>query len=304
MFYFLTNKKRQSVWAYSFDRLYSEALNKIGIETKTINSLKCLSKLTEKDYLFICQYQDIDTEEVRNCKAIKLAQVNGTGANLYCPQVKQTQEKKEVEKILNYNVVFNKRHEKVFKSVYPNAKTIIAGFPVAVNLFSNIRRKKKKIVVAGRVSPDKQFYLATYLLKDLLKLGYEIVFCYNTDKDKEWLELYDYNKFKKIGFKFKKLNHNNFIKELQSAEYYFICSLGDTMSVSLAEALLCGCKPIVPDLKEGIPVYDDYIFSNKYKPFCKESVKKIILKNKQYRFNLAEITPEYCANQLKQFLNL
>ena len=309
MLYFLVNKKKQAPWANSFDRLYRASMAELGVKTGVVNNKNrevLLPKLTKSDFLFICHYEDISAKDVISCKAKKLAQVNGTGANLYCPQVDQKQEKKEVEKLLDYNVCFNKRIADTLKAQYPKAKTIIAGFPTVVDTpKEKVKRTRKKIVVGGRVSPDKQFYLATYLLKDLLKEGYEIVFCYNNRNDKRWLLEYDYKKFERIGFKFKKLSRKGFIKELLSSSFYFICSLGDTNSIALSEAIMCGCIPIVPDFKEGIPAYDDYVIDGKYEPFSKADVIRTIKSSSTLnKVDISESDPKYCSQELIKFLNL
>lgn len=295
MLYRLVNPKKQSAWQLEYERLYDREF-----ENKIININKDeISKLTAKDALWIMHYEDQLLPEVKNTKAFVMAQANGTASNPYCYQVDEQAEREAINESLDAVLTFNNEQALAMFDWEHTPKYYAIGFPVEVPEKYKDYPKQNKIVVAGRISPDKQFYLATYLLWDLAK-QFEIVFCMPKGQEK-WADIYKLDRFKD-RFKFKVLEHNEFLEELATASHYFSCSLGDTGSVSLTEALLCGCYPIIPRFNTLQPVYDDYV-SIGYSPFCKDEVEYLIKEQPPFTWHYDWSEPKICTARLKMLLD-
>lgn len=293
MLYRLVNSKKQSAWQVEYERLYDREFDgKIKNITKDEIGL-----LTAKDALWIMHYEDQLLPEVVKCPAFKFAQANGTASNPYCYQVDKDAELSAIRNSLSCVLVFNPRMQKLMQETYSDGYFEAVGFPVEVDDKYKGKIKERKIVVAGRISPDKQFYLATFLLERFAK-DYKIVFCLTPGQEK-WLDMYHPDWFPWIEFK--QCDHDQFLLELATAEFYFTCSLGDTGSVSLTEALLCGCYPVIPRFK-GHPVYSAYV-SQGYEPFSVNSVKYLINRKPKCNWDYQWSHPTACANRLKAVLD-
>jgi hypothetical protein len=292
--YFLTNTLKQAPWQNEYETIYLNKLLEKNVRVKQVGLLE-ITTLKPTDVLWVMHYLDFLTQEVRACKALKVAQVNGTAANPYCYQVNEKAEREAIENVLDINFVFNERQRLVMEKVFPKAKFLAVGFPVTVpNDIKPAKLRKPKIIIAGRISPDKQFYLATYLLKDLANY-YQIIFAYPSAKEEKWLELYHTERF--TNFVIKQYDRINYLKELSDAEFYFSCSLGDISSVSLVESLLLGCYPIIPKFREGLPTYDEYV-SVGYEPFSKVEVEKLIRTKPKFTWQYNDSDSELCTQRV------
>lgn len=296
MLYRLTNLKKQSVWQTEYERLYDREFDgKIKNITK-----EQVSSLTDKDVLWVMHYEDQLLPEVIQCPALVIAQSNGTCSNPYCYQVDGAKEVEALYSSIDITLCFNTKMKKIMEKDFPDCQFEAIGFPVEVLEKYRHQIKERKIVIAGRISPDKQFYLATYLLKPFLQ-DYKIVFC-TTPGQEKWIDLYGRNNFGE--FEIKQCTHDEFLQELATAEFYFTCSLGDTGSVSLTEALLCGCYPVVPRFRKGEhPVYSSYV-SRGYEPFSANSVKYLINNKPKVDWDYSWSHPTACANRLRQALDI
>ena len=292
--YRLINEKKQSAWQLEYERLYSRCLKNKPIDI----SLDKVAQLTSKDVLWIMHYEDQLLPEVKSCNAFRIAQANGTSANPYCYQVDATSELEAMREALDAVLVFNPQMKIAMQGHFGDiVEYWDAGFPIEV---PNIEQKKnrKGVVVAGRISPDKQFFLSTYLLANFPNMDIPVTFCHMKGEEK-WYNLYNPERFDII---IKECNRQQYLEELSKAEYYFTASLGDTSSVSLPEALLLGCYPLVPQLKELLPTYDSYINVH-YEPFSRASVEKLALNKPECKFSTMWFDPKLCAERLDRRLD-
>ena len=293
MLYRLVNSKKQSPWQVEYERLYQKYL-KIKPRDISIEDLESGKVIVRRvDTLWIMHYEDLNKQAVIDCPAYKITQANGTAANPYCYQVDREEELKtlsHIDKVL----VFNQEMKEALTNFFGVDKFEVIGFPVEVNIPP--KKKKKQILVSGRISPDKQFYLATFLLANLKK-DYKVIFTFPKGEDK-WKELYDIDRF---GIEYKQCSRDEYLEILAESEFYFTCSLGDISSVSLVEALFLGCYPVIPQFTEPLPVYDDYV-SIGYEPFSRRSVENLIKKKPDFTWDSSMSNPELCARRLENML--
>lgn len=301
-FYFLQNEKRQSAWAGEYDRLIKREFDNKKVDWEDIE-LNDLSNLTADDYVFILHYLDLDKEEVKNCKAKRLTQINGTSANPFIYQVDYKTEQKQILESVDYLLALNARlsegYNRVFFSELQEAHVgiLAVGFPSEVPeayqsetfreegdkrkvMCVHRPERKKQIVVGGRISPDKQFYLAVYLLRSALEMlewnDYKIIFAYNSEKDDEWADYYGKDKFERENVEFRpNTSREEFLDLLNESQYYFTCSLGDTGSITAQEAIMCGTYPLIPHIHRLIPTYSNFVDIN-YEAFSVRELAKLM----------------------------
>lgn len=295
MLYLLINKEKQAPWQTEYENAYIRELRAIKYPFKIIRESRI--DLDNTDFLWVMHFKDLESDYVKNTNALVISQVNGTSANPWIYQVNSDVEKKQMTEVISIALTFNDRVDSAFKKHF-NTYSLPTGFPVEVPKLTKIE-KKNKIVIGGRISPDKQFYLSAYLLKDLLK-EYEIVFCMGKGEQK-WLDFYEQKKFEKMGYKFKICTRNQWLNQLNESRFMFTCSLGDVMSVATVEAIKLGCYPLVPDFKEGLPAHDSYI-NKTYPPFSKSSIEYMVRNYKEvfsnFSYDESLFDPRICAYKL------
>lgn len=271
MLYLVIHDTKQSSWAIDFEMLIAKGLSEVDYPYEFIKADE-IGEFTEEDALFVMHYLDLDHPKVKDTKAKVITHSNGSSYNPFAYNVDRVE--REQLKQVDINTTCSKGQAKYLKG--KANKPSYLGFPVDIETITkyNQPKKKRKIVVGGRISPDKQFYLTAFLLEPLLEF-YEIVFSV-IDKDNEWSKFYDIKRFEEMGYKFHYNNQEEFYKELGDAEVFFTASLGDTICLSLVEAVLCGAYPVFPAIEKGFPFLRDYI-SGGYEPFSQIDILKTIL---------------------------
>lgn len=254
MIYIFSNKPQQ-IWQNDYLQTYIEFLPQIAPVTvldanqESFNRLKDVC--TESDFVWITHYKDIGAYAWGDLKAKTIFRISGTSLHPWCYQVDVTQEAVDFS-VIDYMLSPHPYVTDLVKPITVN-KVITTGYPM---IHPRIRydlpntpwkHRDDRVVIGGRLSPDKQPMLAMWLLQDIAK-GKDVVFCYGDNKELDWLESYGgVHRWEQLGFKFQQCNHLEFLEVLAQSKYYFSCSLGDTMCYSAFEAISLGCYAILPD---------------------------------------------------------
>lgn len=277
MIYILKTQESMPHWYEGFcDNMY-QALALQGADTR-LTVKDSFNNISSSDFLFITSYKDLDLICVRNTNAKVLYYHQGSGACPYFEFINRNDERTSLRNV-DIHLFSLPTFEKLTAKKYFLSRTHTIGFPLDLDVYKKYTevKKKKKIVVSGHISPGKQFYLATFLLKDLMP-EYEVWFSVIERPhgvSGHWMSFYALQEFKDMGFKFVQ-NHETqeaFYEFLSDSSHVFTCSLADTISLPIVEGYLCGCKPIVPFIEGFWPQFSDYI-SNGYLPFSKESIER------------------------------
>lgn len=283
MLYLVINDKKQANWQTKYEANYIEMLKLKNYPFTLVNSNR-LSDLSNEarpdDFIWIMHYQDLLNQDLKDTKAKVIFRISGTATHPYCYQVNLAEERYLINDVIDINLSFNSRLSDYMQKFYPNAFFANTGYPLTDCKTKIIRvdsQRKNRIVIGGRLSPDKQPMLAMNMLQDIAK-NYEIVFCYpnNGGKDDYWLQQYGgKERYEALGFKFEQHSQESWIEILKDSKFCFTCSLGDIVSVSIVEACENDCYPIVPRIKSGLPLYDSYL-DNAYLPFDKIEALSLI----------------------------
>lgn len=296
MLYLLKNDDKQAPWQIEYENLFERELSACGVVHATIR-LDNIRTLNSQDIVWVMHYKDLHSPEVLATPARVMSHANATTANPFIPQLGLDEEADEMANIIDIVLTFSKRQTETMRKLYPDKQYIDVGFPIEVPEM-NCTKTSKTVIVPGRISPDKQFYMTAYLLEPLIKLGYNITFCMQmTDKNKFWLDYYDKKKFNRLGFKFLYCDRKTFLAEAAISQYVFTASLGDVMMVSLAEACMLKCYPVIPAFNDGLPCYDEYI-SNGYEPFSRKEILRIFESRPYLTFESWHFAPVTCTNRL------
>jgi hypothetical protein len=236
--------------------------------------------LKDKDWILVTSHKDLDIAYLRETKAKVAYCHQGSGANPYFEYIDDEKEQKQLQ-VVDLHLFTLPTFEKLVKERYNLKNTATIGFPLDLPSYDKYKlvKKRKKIVVSGHITPGKQFYLATYLLKDLIP-EYEVWFSVIEREGGvtgTWSTFYDLQRFMDMGFKFT-FNHptqEKFYEFLSDASHVFTCSLADTIALPIVEGALCGCTPIVPNIRNYWGQYMDYT-SYGYVPFAKENIQMLI----------------------------
>ena len=270
----------QANWHNDFSIGLVESLLKVGYPDILKGTEAYIPpQITENDYLFVTHYADLDSLAVRNTKAKVIFHHHGSAVSPYMHYVDRKAEIEQVMNVIDINTFCLPTQAKHIITKYnlPKDKCATIGFPLDFSKYEKYKKpKKKKIVVGGHIGPERQCYLATYLLKDLIP-EYEVVFSI-VEKPNcvtgKWSSFYDLQRFIDMGFRFVlHPDQEGFYQELSDASHVFTCSLGDVISISIVEGYLCGCYPVVPWIENYWPMFSDYI-STGYDSFCKQSVEE------------------------------
>jgi len=298
MLYLLTSEIKQSNWQPYYENTYVKQLQKNSIPFEFC-SLDGFPNCSSQDFVWVMHFNHLHKPQVINCKAKVIYRMSGTSTHPYCYQVDMEKEVKELTEIIDVNMSFHPRMTEYVKKFFPDINIITTGYPIEVPVLENAV-KQKRIVVGGRLSPDKQFMLSTYLLQPFLS-DYEIVFCYPdyNGKDSWWLEQYGgKERYERLGFKFLKLDKLEWLEYLNASEFFFISSLGDTACVSCVEAVSLGVYPLVPKIEDGLPVYDTYIDIG-YEPFSKKSLSELIRTKPDFNYDDTYTNPDKWTTRFK-----
>lgn len=302
--YLILNSKKPK-WQVEYEELIYNELSKHREVVPVYDPIN-LDFATEDDYVWIMSYEDLKL--VSKDRAYKvIMQSHGSSILGFMDLIDPSIEKEQMTKLIDYNLTFNKNHTKILQRYFPGANFVEFGFPLKFGFPHNIDhiniRKKKKIVFTGSDYGGKNIELSIFLLEKYIKdPEWEVVYCRGKDSQ-------NYNN-NLLGLTVKTLSREEWLKELNSAEYYFTCSLADTIQTSLAEAMLNGCMVIIPDFKKkDRMLYTDYIEGGiRYKPFCREELEMKIsnyarckdildiqLKN---RIDIDNFDPEICIRRI------
>ena len=271
MLYLVTNKPQQ-VWQDHYLMTYESGLKARNVPYKVVPASDIENvPLKDTDLVWIMSYKDIRnvSSYSRRFGAKTLFRLSGTAMHPWSYQVDVDDEVEDFKDI-DYMLVPTKSTAEAVKPITVN-KVLVTGYPMrlydadGIELKPHIKRKNR-IVIGGRLSPDKQPMLAMHLLTKQLKRGVvdEVVFCYPSEKELKWLDAYGGAKrWERLGFQFKQMNHAEWIAFAADSRFYFTASLGDTVCYSLFEAMSLGCLPIVPDTSEAtlLPVMHEVVSS-------------------------------------------
>jgi hypothetical protein len=275
MIYILVTQERMPFWYQGLcNQIYHELYIKDNTNVDIGTKLSEVRILDSSDYLFVTSYKDLPRVQTN---ATVLYFHPGSGASPYFEFIDKKQEMKDLSSV-DIHLFPLPTMEKIVKEYYKLKNTKTIGWPLDLHKYEKYKLvpKKKKIVVAGHITPGKQFYLATYLLKDLIP-EYEVWFIvieqnttFNAGVDDRWSEYYKIDAFKDMGFKFDyNLPQEKFYEFISDASHVFTCSLADTVGLPIVEGALCGCDPIVPSIYNYWGQFMDYIDFG-YAPFCKD----------------------------------
>ena len=297
MLYILLNRKKQAPWQIDYERLYQEYLT---VPYQVLEDRSNLAELNEKDYLWIQHFSDIDTLEVRACKARKMAQVNGTAVNPYIGAVDKQQEEIEYNEILDIGLVFDKEMAQAMKEVYPKVDFWAVGFPIPEISLPKVE-KRKQICIAGRLDAFKNVNINLWLTNELRSRGYQVIFCFpDKDSQEQKLDFYKPEKFPNVEFR--RCNQQEWYQIANESEFYLLTSFDDTSSVSLWEAYYLGCYILVPDIADGIVRYPDYV-TTKFHAFDRETLEYLIEKKPKQIVDTKNIIPQECVERLEEYLS-
>jgi hypothetical protein len=285
MIYFLVTKDVMPNWYYGFCKEIFKGLSDI-YSVKQVTDVKLVENLTSSDTVFVTCYKDL---KYLNTGARVIYYHQGSGANPYMDCIDVAQETEDLEKV-HLHLFSLPTCEKLVKEKYNLVQTATIGFPLALYKYKKYKavKKKKKIVVSGHITPGKNFYTCTYLLKDLVK-EYEVWFSVIEWKEGAtgmWTDFYNLDSFRDMGFNFRiitespsEVNHQAgqevFYEFLSDASHIFSASLADTIALPIIEGYLCGCYPVTPDIRDFWPQFTDYIGVG-YEPFSKRDVERMI----------------------------
>jgi hypothetical protein len=297
MIYLLETNEVMPHWYVGFCELLSKGLGNVhSVETSDSLLNPVFGTLTANDWLFITSYKDLAYPSVISSKAKKVYFHQGSGACPYMDCIDVEQERKDLKNV-DLHLFSLPTFERLTKKYYQLENTATIGFPLDLSKYEKYRAvpKKKKIVVSGHITPGKQFYLATYLLKDLMP-EYEVWFSvieHVGGATGTWTEFYHLSQFEEMGFKFRIIKdkpsaettpkgQEEFYEFLSDASHIFTCSLADTIALPIVEGALCGATPIAPAIRNYWPQFMDYV-SYGYEPFSQEDIIDII-KNVDIKF--------------------
>ena len=263
------------------------------------------------DYVFVTHYKHLDYPEVRDTKAKVIFHHHGSGANPYMHYVNRKDEIEQIRNVIDVHTFSLPTEADLILATYPEIQEFeygTIGFPLDMERYkpyANLQ-KRKRIIIGKPLGPERQFYLATFLLQGLIP-EYEVVFSViekEIDVHRKWSEFYDLQRFRDMGFQFQfNLSRDEYLRLRGESTHVFSCSLGDTISLVILEGYLCGCYPVVPKIIGGWPQFCDYI-SDGYVPFAKSSVESWIRNSDRLKIyvELKWFDTVQCAERLLNIL--
>jgi hypothetical protein len=182
-------------------------------------------------------------------------QSNGTACNPFIYQVDPRIEYEDLCSV-DFNLTAHDNHTRCLMQKYDIGNIFTVGFPMEIPDIS-LKKNKNTFVIAGRLSPDKNVYLAVYSIMQYCQ--YEsITICYQNYTSKE-LSNYPIASWKELNVSFVECNRSEYLSILGRSDFYVNFSLGDVASITTMEALLCNCYPLLLDFDVDVPHYSRYI---------------------------------------------
>lgn len=284
---YVVNQWAHLNWGWSKDYVdgISEVLTEREIEHKIVSNeyenelMKYLIGVPKDSIVWLMSYETDIAKAIRNIRPdlFLIAHAHGTKTMLFEPSylhggqvfIKPAYEI-EKEYLSLYNLVFcNSQWQFVHM---PTDNIRITGFPVPMGKIQRMYRacatglrKEKKVLISQRFSFEKNLPFAIMLAKELTQFDYEVVWCYGR-KTGDFELMSEYVKQAEYaGVEFKYCpNKMMYYEEMLTSGYVLTTSAYDTLSLSMVEGYLAGCKVISPNnmcfpeymLKENM--YDAY----------------------------------------------
>jgi len=168
-----------------------------------------------------------------------------------------------------YDLLFcNSEYQKSFMT--HKDKAVVTGFPLDLDLYSyklpsHSEFVSKSVVISQRFSMEKNLPIALWFCRLLIDKGYSVIWCYGA-KTGDFELLSDYvEQAKQMGvlMKYNKTKAD-YYDTLGHCEYVLTTSLYDTLSLSMVEGALAGCRVVAPSMM----CFPEYMLeTNMYEPF-------------------------------------
>ena len=306
MLHFLRSPRAPDAnWRASFGPTLQRGLDGLGVTTDWVE-LRDLHRLPASDHVFVLDYRDLDEPLLRACRAQLVMHANGTSACISTWNMDPVTERDQLSSIIDVTTVSLPSQGPLMQRVFPTMRPFLTiGFPLDFDRYrawQGVSKQPNKIVVGGRITPDKQFLLGAFLLSRLSG-EWNITFAVN-DPDGSWTRLYDLPRFQRLGYRFVPCATSEaFYAELADASVFFTASLGDTSSLNIVEAALLSCYVVAPDIRDDFPLWMDYL-SNGYEPFSRSSVEVMLRERPAQTVDLSWFDHRLVAERLAHGLAL
>lgn len=264
-------KGMKGKWNQDYVNGLTEVFDRRGIEYSVESSnfenelVKTLLNVPANSIVWFMTYDNGMAEIVRKNRPdlFLVAHAHGTKTMLFEPSFihgaeifREPAEEIESRLISNYDIVFcNSEYQKSFIPEKVKAKVFVSGFPVPVSGFENktqdlnYYKEEKTVVISQRFSFEKNLPFAIMMGQELVKNGYSVVWCYGA-RTGDFTMMSDYVKVaEQAGIRFRECPTKiKYYEEICKAEYVLTTSAYDTLSLSMVEGYLAGCKVIAPRL--------------------------------------------------------
>lgn len=204
---------------------------------------------------------------------------------------------RELSKLLEYDKFYSDRYylnpaiyervdawitdSKANQEILPHINVI--PFGVESDLFNGDYSEKRKNTVSwvSRLADNKRVGKVLLLARCLPEFEFNIVCALNTDESrKNYSEMME-NASPNVSF-YANLDREEVANVLRFSQYFIITSETESLSVSMMEAMMCGCTPIVPDIGDLARVLnhgvDGYVYDGEM------DIDALADEVKQYKF--------------------
>lgn len=293
---------RGGTWAHDYINALMAGFSELGVRYSAGRTIP--ESLDEYDKVIVVHPLEMLDGPLYKTKAKVLTHVHGTVATTpYYGDIDET-----MHEVVPYNdtidYILTAFHstanfvENHFRDRVPGIinKLRVVGFPFDDSLNSMYYKdeKEKNIVIGGRLTPGKQWMLASYLLQDWVD-EYNVIFaCPEQHKDDLMLDL---RPFENRGFQFAFLNHEQFVELIGRSEIYFTASMEDVSSVGLVEAIRAGCYPLVPHYENDFCGFNNCVKTG-YKPFYKDNVDWMIENQPEIKTDTSMFDYKKCCEKI------
>lgn len=162
-------------------------------------------------------------------------------------------------------------HSAQVSSFYGANNTSVIGFPLDFSIYKGYQSMwtdKTKIVVAGRLVPDKQPELLAVALAPFKR---RVVF--TTSESWSGVPSATYRHLKRLGYRvFTDCRDREYHQVLARSAVSVSATLADTLNLCVVESILSGATPVVPN----IPVFDDYVGAERYDPYHIDQIRTLV----------------------------
>lgn len=274
-----------SHWLVEFYENLDKWFKELGRETKMV-WIEELIDISKQDCLILLDHRHIWNDFLDSLKVIKTTHQHSTACIPSYFQNDFEQEKyytsrKDYVTISNTNFVIKEMN----KLLSPYNLIEKAWFPLDFKSYPKfkIKRDEKLVVIAWRLSNDKQHILGLTFLKDLVAEWYKCIF--STLDNEQNKEIYTNQNLKFFELHWVEIQFNNkeqFYKLLSKANYFVSVSLPETLGLSVVEAIHYGCKIYVPYWDNSYTeLVDDWYF-----PYSYRSLLRSIKHNMEVKTNI------------------